>query len=347
MMRDFIDINEIPEYISIWDKKHMNVPVSGVRIATETKTMGTPPLFDPRGFNVSISLDSLLLLIGCTSIVNGVIDDEIWYGVNNNGEYVPITKKMKVRIMVTKLMAGKKYYYCAPNFSFKSPEFDGEYIYLGKSKINIFHAHYNRSRDIHLFIDLKTMEIVYMKLIGDIFPRHIFYEIPQESDYSELVEKGKRRLVGSIFEGDNAVRLELKQLENSESPETPYTYDINMTDDDKEISIVKSSFISGSFKIKTATFRISDGYLIVSDTLEKTTTGINTFLRLMKSYTKDFKNCKWIKSEKSMRLEDMVMCVYKDDSAYPITEILDNTVWGNDGATGIIARNITLKLEDR
>lgn len=345
MMRDFIDINEIPEYISIWDKKHMNVPVSGVRIATETKTMGTPPLIDPRGFNVSISLDSLLLLIGCTSIVNGVIDDEIWYGVNNNGEYVPITKKMKVRIMVTKLMAGKKYYYCAPNFSFKSPEFDGEYIYLGKSSINIFHAHYNRLRDIHLFIDLRTMEIVYMKLNGDIFPRHVFYEIPQESDYSELVEKGKRRLVGSIFEGDNAARLELKQLENSESPETPYTYDINMVED-KEISIVKSNFISGSFEIKTATFRISDGYLIVSDTPEKTTTGINTFLRLMKSYTEDFKNYKWIKSEKSMRLEDMAMCVYKDGSAYPITEIL-NMIWGDSDAPGIISRNITLKLEDR
>jgi len=348
MMRDFIDINEIPEYIFNWDKKYMNVPVSGVRIATEFRTMGTPPLIDPRGFNVRISLDNLLLLIGCTSIVNGVIDDEIWYGVNNNGEYVPITKKMKVRIMVTKLMAGKKYYYCAPNFSFKSPEFDGEYIYLGKSNINIIHAYYDRSRDIHLFIDLKTMEIVYMKLSGDIFPRHVFYEIPQESDYSELVEKGKRRLVGSIFEGeekDNAVRLELKQLENSESSETPYTYDINMVDD-KEISIVKSSFISGSFEIKTVTFKISDGYLIVSDTLEETTTGIGTFLRLMKSYTKDFKNYKWIKSEKSMRLRDMVMCVYKDGSAYLIAEIL-NAVWGNDDAPGIISRNITLKLEDR
>lgn len=247
--------------------------------------------------------------------------------------------------MVRKLIPGKKYYYCAPNFSFKSPEFDGEYIYLGKSNINIFHANYDISRDIHLFIDLKTMEIVYMKLSGDIFPRHVFYEISQESDYSELVEKGKRRLVGSIFEGDNATGLELKQLESSESPETPYTYDINMADD-KEISIVKFSFISGSFEIKTATFRISDGCLIVSDTLEKTTTGIDTFHRLMNSYTKDFKNCKRIKSEKSMRLEDMVMCVYKDGSAYSITEIL-NTVWGNPDAPGIIARNITLKLEDR
>lgn len=66
----------------------------------------------------------------------------------------------------------------------------------------------------------------------------------------------------------------------------------------------------------------------------------------MNSYTKDFKNCKRIKSEKSMRLEDMVMCVYKDGSAYSITEIL-NTVWGNPDAPGIIARNITLKLEDR
>ena len=346
-MRDFIDINEVPGYLFIFGKTHINVPVSGVRIATEFRTMGTPPLIDPRGFNVSISLDSLLLLIGCTSIVNGVIDDEIWYGVNNNGEYVPITKKMKVRIMVRKLMVGKKYYYCAPNFSFKSPEFDGEYIYLGKSNINIFNADYDRFQDdIHLFIDLKTMEIVYMKLSGDIFPRHVFYEIPQESDYSELVEKGKRRLAGSIFDGDNAVRLELKQLENPESPETPYTYDINMVDDDKEISIVKSSFISGSFEIKTATFKISSGYLIVSDTLEKTTTGIDTFFRLIKSYTEDFKNWKWVKSEKSMRLRDMVMCVYKDGSAYSIAEIL-NLVWAKPDAPGIISRNITLKLEDR
>ena len=345
MMRDFIDINEIPEYIFNWDKKYMNVPVSGVRIATEFRTMGTPPLIDPRGFNVRISLDNLLLLIGCTSIVNGVIDDEIWYGVNNNGEYVPITKKMKVRIMVRKLMVGKKYYYCAPNFSFKSPEFDGEYIYLGKSNINIIHAYYDRSRDIHLFIDLKTMEIVYMKLSGDIFPRHVFYEIPQESDYSELVEKGKRRLVGSIFERDNADRLELKQLENPESSKALYEYNIN-TVDDKEISIVKTSIHAGPFEIKTKTFKISSGCLIVSDTIEHTTTGIDTFLRLMKSYTKDFKNWKWVKSEKSMRLRDMVMCVYKDGSAYSIAEIL-NLVWAKPDAPGIISRNITLKLEDR
>ena len=345
MMRDFIDINEIPEYIFNWDKKYMNVPVSGVRIATETKTTGTPPLIDPRGFNVSISLDNLLLLIGCTNVVNGVIDDEIWYGVNNNGEYVPITKKMKVRTMVTKLIAGKKYYYCAPNFSFKSPEFDGEYIYLGKSSINIIHTHYDKSRDIHLFIDLKTLEIVYMKLSGDIFPRHVFYEIPQESDYSELVEKGKRRLAGSIFEGDNAVRLELKQLENPESPKALYEYNINIVDD-KEISIVRTSIHSGPFEIKAKTFKISDGCLIVSDTTEHTTIGIGTFLRLMKSYTKDFKNCKWIKSKENMKLEDMVMCVYEDDSAYPITEIL-NMIWGNDDVVGIFSRNITLKLEDR
>ena len=198
---EIILIKEVPEYINIESGKYKNIPVSGIVI----ESIGTPfppfcgkgsdfydeacpssqsvGIYDPRGFRIQISLKNLENLMRSVSIVNGVIQEELFYATRDvfhnpwshrrDREILwLVSEKDNLKLIVPslKLIPGNRYSYIDDDdFDYSRPWRRHKekanlrtLVYLGELSKTLWYGRYQNAgkETIRAFVDLETGEFV-------------------------------------------------------------------------------------------------------------------------------------------------------------------------------------------
>ena len=224
-------IKEVPEYIETKSGKFANVPVSGIVIESihsipyeeDLKEddfnlfpgFGMVKIYDPRGFNLVISPENLNQLLKNVTIVNGVIQEDLYYVIKDSRFefFYPrhfrdelrsdknlwlISEKTETRKLVSSssFVSGNRYSYvpeddidcffgpfCGP---IRRRKRDKEeipiLIYLGEEKRKHYWEGSSSYLRTGLFFNIATREIIDYACI----PRDISWFLIQEQDPEDL-----------------------------------------------------------------------------------------------------------------------------------------------------------------
>ena len=224
-------IKEVPEYIETKSGKFANVPVSGIVIRSIQSIpyeedlrdddfdmfpgFGMVKIYDPRGFNLTISLENFSQLLKNVTIVNGVIQEDLYYVIKDSRfEFFYhrrvrdelrsdknlwlISEKTETRKLVSSssFVSGNRYSYvleddidcffgpfCGP---IRRRKRDKEeipiLIYLGEEKRKHYWEGSSSYLRTGLFFNIATREIIDYACI----PRDISWFLIQEQDPADL-----------------------------------------------------------------------------------------------------------------------------------------------------------------
>jgi len=252
---EIILIKEVPEYINIESGKYKNIPVSGIVI--ESIGSPLPPfcggssdfydeaypspqsvgIYDPRGFRVQISLENLENLMRNTSIVNGVIQEELFYASRDvfsdpwshrrNHEILWLASEkdnLKPIVSDSKLIPGNRYSYINEDvFDYfrlwrrhKEKANLRTLVYLGELSKTLWYGKYQSvgKEVIRAFVDLETGEFV-----PHVSSRACWFLIrEQDPDDVELVNRTVSLFNGSMFGKSGKIsKLDISEITSEDS----------------------------------------------------------------------------------------------------------------------------------
>ena len=252
---EIVLIKEIPEYIETESGKYQNIPEAIGHSFVPPKffcygefeedfpLLGGVKIYDPRGFRVVISIENLGNLLKNVSVVNGIIQDELYYAIEDNDRlpWHPFMRschkeeslwllsdktETKKRVSSSDLVPGNRYSYVREEDPMERHHKKKEartVVFLGSVKRRSLLKKYEGYEDtIRIFIDVATKEVISKSEI----PSFCIWYLLDEQDPSdlELMKEALDRYNNSRFGGSGeAVKLDVDDESVKTSAPWPWT----------------------------------------------------------------------------------------------------------------------------